>query len=241
MKMFSHTKKWKKSSAMPSLANLIFLHGFLGSSEDFSPLIAQLESDFYCCAPDLTTPTALIDALRKLQPLPTFLIGYSMGGRVALHLAAQAKMCRLILLSTNPGLTSTKEVAARKEEDLKWAELLETLPLEKFLDLWYAQPLFASLKKKKELFEPLLQRRLSIDSKGHANLLRRFGLGTQISSLLPAEATFMYGEEDLKYSNLSHTLPPNWKKIKIAGSGHAVHLENPEACAHHIQELAWRK
>jgi 2-succinyl-6-hydroxy-2,4-cyclohexadiene-1-carboxylate synthase len=226
---------------MPHLANLIFLHGFLGSKEDFIPLTDHLKGDFHCCAPDLTTPTSILEALRQLQPLPTFLIGYSMGGRVALQLAAQAKMCKLILLSAHPGLTSEKELAQKRIEDSNWAKLLETLPLPEFLERWYAQPLFATLKSKQTLFEPLLQRRLLINPSAHANLLKKFGLGSQISLVLPTEATFIYGEEDLKYSNLSHTLPPSWKKIKIAGSGHAVHLENPEACAEHIRMATWKK
>src|SRR5947207_11329176 len=87
---------------------LLLLHGFTGSAATWAPLIDSLPPHFGTIAPDLighgrsdSPPDAhryymarcMADLLAMLDALEverTDLLGYSMGGRVALHLVAVA-------------------------------------------------------------------------------------------------------------------------------------------------------
>src|SRR6202044_3280629 len=74
------------------------------------------------------------------------LCGYSMGGRVALHvaLAAPERVSRLIVIAANPGIEDEDERAARRADDERLATELEEIPFEDFIERWRTQPLFAA-------------------------------------------------------------------------------------------------
>lgn len=146
---------------------LVLLHGFLGDSRDWDEVAGALSGQFFCIIPDLpghgasaigdVDPEQGMDyvALSLLGMLefgpsgPVDIIGYSMGGRIALHFALRyPQRCRrLVLESASPGLTDPAERAARREHDDALACRLEEGPLEAFLRDWYGQPLFASLAR----------------------------------------------------------------------------------------------
>src|SRR5262249_62173637 len=73
------------------------------------------------------------------------LCGYSLGGRVALHvaLAAPERVRRLLLLSTSAGIEDGLERGRRRASDRRLVAELERLPLEQFIARWNRQPLFA--------------------------------------------------------------------------------------------------
>ena len=131
------TKVLKEGPGVP----IVFLHGFLGRSEDWLEVCASLPP-CRCIGIDLPghgdspfEPDFTID-------LPQFhLVGYSMGGRIALQ-KFKDKALTLTLLSTHPGLKDAEERDARRESDAVWAKKLLHLPIDEFLKQWYDQPIF---------------------------------------------------------------------------------------------------
>lgn len=194
---------------------LVFLHGFLGSPHDWDEVISHLP-EYSCLA--LSYPFQI--------PEGSILIGYSMGGRIALR-SSNPK----ILLSTHPGLQTPQEKAARLIQDRQWIEKLLQQPLESFLHDWYAQPLFDSLRAHPE-FSKIFFRRLDQDPKQLAQMLESETLSKQEFN---ADATFLHGQWDQKYAQLYHDL--KIPSLEIPNAGHAVHLENPQECARLIRQL----
>lgn len=147
--------------------SIIALHGFLGRSQDWKPVLAhctpdasdghrvwcpQLLSPDTAFGPDYTLKVwaALFNAaVAALTPPPRVLIGYSMGGRLALHAALQAEMAQpslysgLILLSTHPGIEDRREQLRRQQQDLRWAQRFLHWSWDALLKHWNAQPVFA--------------------------------------------------------------------------------------------------
>ncbi len=105
-----------------------------------------------------------------------------------------------------------------------WIDKLRKESLENFLEAWYAQPLFTDLKVN-------LDHRLCHNSGELALFLERFGVGCMPTPQLHPGTLFAYGERDLKYKTLYHTLPSHVQAVAIPAAGHALHIENPEACA----------
>lgn len=194
---------------------LVFLHGFLGSPEDWEGVIGHLP-EFSCEA--LAYPFQI--------PADSIVIGYSMGGRIALR-SSQPK----ILLSTHPGLQTPEEKAARWLQDQRWIQRLRQEPLESFLQAWYDQSLFASLRGHPD-FHKIFSRRLKQDSLKLAQMLEQESLAHQEFNL--PEAIFLHGQFDTKITQLYQTL--KIPSLEISDAGHAAHLENPQGCAEAIRK-----
>lgn len=187
---------------------LVFLHGFLGAPADWDPVISHLP--YPCLALDLPYQSPLhID-------IPRFhLIGYSLGGRIALAYAAQHphQIASLTLISTHFGLNTQAEKQQRLLQDTQWAALLES-DWDTFIKKWYDQPIFHGFRPHRDKPNiPVLK----------AALLH-FSLGKQ-QRYEPKNALVIVGEHDQKF----RALHP--QAIVIPNAGHAVHLENPEALA----------
>lgn len=73
---------------------------------------------------------------------PSFLAGYSMGGRIALYLALRFPNLfrKTVIISASPGLKTEEERQTRKESDERLALNIEE-NFESFLREWYSQPL----------------------------------------------------------------------------------------------------
>lgn len=185
---------------------IYFLHGFAGDPADWDGVIAHLP-DYKCQA--LTYPFVL--------PTNGILVGYSMGGRIALesHLPK-------IIISSNP---STLHQVKRG----KWIERLKTGSMEQFFDAWYSQPLFESLKAS-PIFPQVIERRLRQDPQTLIIQLTNHPLKEH-----SLKAQFIHGELDIKYKQLYETL--GIKSYGIHEAGHACHLENPAQVARVIRRL----
>ncbi len=169
---------------------LVFLHGFLGTKDDWQPLCNCLPSKFLYSAIDLpghgTTPFS-IDIIGKVKKTldilgAKHLVGYSAGGRLALALKAcfPNTFARTIVLSGHPGIANPKDRLIRYKQDLIWAKCLRTLPMQEFLDLWYMQPIFASLRKKESLFRTVIEKRLIQDPIALSLFLETFSTGLSL-------------------------------------------------------------
>src|SRR5687767_11988081 len=138
------------------VVRLLLLHGFTATGASWDAVRRHVDAGLYEPeAPDLrghgtrsddrpVTVEACVDDLRQERPYA--LAGYSMGGRIALHLAlAQPdKVRRLVLVSTTAGLQTEEERRARCASDEDLADGIERAGLEAFARSWAAQPLFAT-------------------------------------------------------------------------------------------------
>ncbi|HVF32768.1 MAG TPA: alpha/beta fold hydrolase [Acidimicrobiales bacterium] len=161
-------------------------------------------------------------------------VGYSMGGRLALHLAVQEpdRVERLVLVGATAGLDTAAERADRRAADEALARDLERDGLDAFLGRWLANPLFATLPIEAAGIED----RKENTAEGLVASLRRTGTGTQdpLWDRLPSMPVLLVvGEHDAKFTAIAHRLADGWRGpaevARIAGAGHACHLEQPDA------------
>ena len=237
---------------------LLLLHGFTGSSAEWATLIPTLVPLRTVIAVDLighgrspapadparyTMERAVADLLALLDTLGhahVEVLGYSLGGRVALQLAAAApaRVRSLILESASPGIADAAERATRVAADEALAARIEQQGLAWFVDHWAGIPLFASQAAlPTEERAALRARRLRGTATGYANSLRGMGAGRQTSlwAQLPQLATptlIISGEYDAKYVAIGAQMAaamPMARQVVVPGAGHTVHLEQPRA------------
>lgn len=166
---------------------------------------------------------------------PADFVGYSMGGRLALHIAVHHpdQVGKLVLIGATAGLETEDERAARRAADEELAAFLEAEGLEAFLDRWLRNPLFATLPAE----AAALDSRRGNTVEGLAASLRLMGTGTQASlwDRLPsvrADVLFVVGGRDEKFTALARRMAATWggraRVDVVEGAGHAVHLERPD-------------
>jgi 2-succinyl-6-hydroxy-2,4-cyclohexadiene-1-carboxylate synthase len=233
---------------------ILFLHGFLGSKNDWDDVRPAFEDSFDTMAIDLpghgetmvaddslfrmeNCAGGLVQLLDDAGISRCHVVGYSMGGRLAFYLAITypERFASVVLESTSPGLKTAEEREARKTHDAELARKLETRELESFLQDWYNQPLFESLRRDKQSFEKLVRRRLNNAPSGLAKSLRYMGTGTQPSLWerlleIRSPSLLIAGEQDRKYVGIAEEVcrlcPPAEMRI-ISHCGHNVHTELP--------------
>lgn len=225
--------------------SLILLHGFLGGMEDFSSLVKELKTHFSLYLLSLPghgkskeVPITLESIKETIETLPLssyHLLGYSLGGRLARKLEEDPRCKSLILLSTHPGLVSQEEKNERRLLDEKWIVQLENTPFSLFLQAWYNQELFSTLRRKKRLFEALIKRREKEDPQKLACVLKTFGLAQEdYKSDFKKPTLALHGEYDKKFTLLYTKLNEPVTVVTIENASHTVHLENPKQCGNNI-------
>jgi len=241
-------------AGQPSNPPILFLHGFLGSSNDWHSTITNLQHDWHCLALDLPghgksssietsfdrIPKQIIEALDTHSIERVHLIGYSMGGRVALATALEfpSRFKSLVLESASPGLRTKEERVERIAYDRLLAEQLKSFPFEAFLRQWYSQPLF-------ETFQADISERLENNPVSLARALVDLSAGKQPSfwgklSEWPIPCLVLTGEADQKYSKIAREMADLSNRIEtvmVSGSGHVVHHENPGAFIDRIKQF----
>lgn len=227
--------------------SLVLLHGFSGTRHAWDGVVAQLRRERYLpLALDLpghgdaseaqapiTFDSCVADVLAQ-SPERFALCGYSLGGRVALHVALTApeRVTRLILVSSSAGIADADERALRSAADRRLADELERAPFDEFIERWRTQPLFAG--------DPLaVAARARADQRRNrpgplAGVLRGLGAG-EMRPLwdrlgeLEMPVTLLVGERDVKYRALGERmleLLPNAELVVLPG-GHRLTLESP--------------
>jgi 2-succinyl-6-hydroxy-2,4-cyclohexadiene-1-carboxylate synthase len=234
----------------------VFLHGFMGSAADWEPVIATLADAYRCVAVDLPghgaslglppEAYAFAGAARRLRDTldglgigRAALVGYSMGGRLALYVALRhpERCAGLLLESASPGLRGAEERAARRRSDEALARRLEAGDFERFLEDWYRQPLFASLARDQELLRRTVAARRRNDPRELARSLRGMGTGGQPSlweelPQLAVPALAVVGELDEKFVGIARRMAGRYPALEVAvaaGAGHNARAEAPDA------------
>lgn len=248
----------------PARPAVLLLHGFMGAASDWRAVVAALEVQYRCLAVDLPghgrsvglareaytmagAAKGLVKVLDEAGLERCAIVGYSMGGRLALYFAlAYPERCtRLLLESASPGLEAEAERAARRAEDEGRARRLVEEGLAVFLKNWYHQPLFASLGRQEGLVETLIARRLRNDPHELARSLRGMGTGQQPSLWerlgdLRVSTLALTGALDPKYAGIVRRmgrLNPHVQAVVVSGAGHNVHAEAPALYLNHLNDF----
>jgi 2-succinyl-6-hydroxy-2,4-cyclohexadiene-1-carboxylate synthase len=190
------------------------------------------------CPPG-TTNDGVADAIAGGWSGARTVIGYSLGGRVALRLAQRHphRVSRLILISAGPGISDASERAARRRSDERLALVLDHGGLGAFLALWEALPaLRPAVAPSRAAMARLRALRLSHDPQGLAACLRCLGQGVVVPDPAPPACplVLIHGAEDRAYADHANALARsagNARVIAVAGAGHAVHRDQPAALA----------
>jgi len=251
---------------------LLFLHGFLGDRREWDEIAPRFEQDCLCLTVDLPghgqtrlparsqvelgneryaampdVAVALLALLDMLEIRSCSLIGYSMGGRLALQMAVlqPVRFASLVLGSASPGIRSDQERRERMAEDDRRAEQLLDFGLEAFLNQWYSQPMFQTLRADPARLDALIRRRLDNDPGQLARALRVMSVGRQPSlwqqwtaNRIPA--LLVAGALDPKYRGIAAEMAglcPAAQLCVIDGCGHNVHYEDPQAYTQHVNRF----
>ena len=237
---------------------LVLLHGFTGSAAGWGQLMDILadyglriiaidlpghgQSDAPEDAKRYSIEYCQKDILAALQELgvrkgQAIILGYSMGGRIALYTALSGYFRALILESASPGLEDPAEREERRTSDEALAASIEHEGVPAFIERWERLPLFASQRTLPfECREALHRQRLQNNGIGLAQSLRGVGTGVQPSlyARLPTlhiPVLLIAGELDTKFTtiakHMAQALPQSQLHI-IPVAGHTVHLEQPQ-------------
>ncbi|MEM6784317.1 MAG: 2-succinyl-6-hydroxy-2,4-cyclohexadiene-1-carboxylate synthase [Bacteroidota bacterium] len=233
----------------PAHSALVYLHGWLGSARDWNavqPLLPGLALDLpgHGAARHQTEAAAslpgaadavvaAVEAARVERPV---LVGYSMGGRVAMTAALRhpGRFRALILESTSPGLRTEAERTARHAVDEARAAQVER-DFAGFLHDWYRLPLFASLDAVPGRVAATVAERLLGDPAELARALRGLSVAHQpsywdrLADLPPTLA--LAGALDAKYVGIVEAMAaaPTVTARVVPDAGHSIHRERPAA------------
>lgn len=240
------------SGAGPTLA---LLHGFTGAASSWASIISRLAGAYQLIAFDLLGHGAsaspadaasyrmesqaadIAGLLDQLAVRDAHLLGYSMGGRLALYLALRypALFRSLILESASPGIDNETERAERRRRDEALADAIEAGGIDAFVQTWESLSLWET--QSEALIREQRSQRAANDPVGLANCLRGMGAGAQPNlwpqlTNLRLPTCLIVGERDQKYRRINAAMAAaiTGSRLEIvAGAGHNVHLENPRA------------
>jgi 2-succinyl-6-hydroxy-2,4-cyclohexadiene-1-carboxylate synthase len=225
---------------------LVLLHGFTHTGASWAAVIDALGERYRPLAPDIrghgrssdVEPVDLEHVIGDIaaQDSGAFtLVGYSMGGRIALHAALELpdRIERLVLIGASPGIADHTERARRAEVDEQLANEIEQSSIEEFASSWARTPVLSD--QPADVAEAVHAVRLCNTPVGLARALRGLGTGAlgpvwkRLPELRPP-TTLIAGERDLKFTRLASemaSLIPAAEVLIVSGAGHAVHLEKP--------------
>lgn len=257
-----HIEQWNRDAKQ----TIVLLHGFTGSTKTWHNVVAHLPTDIRCITVDLIghgkTAAPLIETqysmdfqieilhelFDTLQLEKFAILGYSMGGRVALSYAVRypSQITHLLLESASPGLADEQQRNLRKIADDQLAEKIVANGVESFVNKWENIALFASQKLLATHVQLVIrEERLAQRAIGLANSLRGMGTGVMPALWGPAlitltmPVTLITGQLDEKFIQINNEMQKQIQKAKhmtIPTVGHAIHVENPTKFATIVKE-----
>ena len=237
---------------------ITLLHGFTQSGRSWREVISKMPAGWKWIVPDLRghgetqtrqgSPCSMDACMEDLLALwddlgveRTHLAGYSMGGRLALHVAARRpdRVLSLLTIGAHAGLEEdAREGRRRGDEGL--ADRIEKEGIEAFVDYWGALPLFTGLERRGPSYVAELRaERLQNHVTGLACSLRGMGAGAMEPvwnelGQVTFPCTFVAGQQDHGYVASARRLAATVRNGKfeiVPRAGHAVHQERPDAFA----------
>jgi len=231
---------------------LMLLHGFTGDVSTWK--LSRLSDSFKVITIDIighgksdapadpnrytmeAVAKDLCDMLNILGINRIHLLGYSMGGRLALSFTMfyPERVKTLILESSSPGLKTEEERKNRIRQDEYLANTILEDGIEHFVNYWENIPLFKSQTQLPEQVQKSIRKqRLKNSPLGLANSLRGMGTGRQPSwwdHLQKCElpVLLLTGELDQKFCRIAKDMEadlPNCQHIIFPNVGHTIHLE----------------
>uniref|UniRef100_A0A0D9VHL4 Mandelate racemase/muconate lactonizing enzyme C-terminal domain-containing protein n=1 Tax=Leersia perrieri TaxID=77586 RepID=A0A0D9VHL4_9ORYZ len=273
---FSYHVKLQEAGDCTNEKVVLFLHGFLGTSEDWVPMMKALSPSARVIAVDLpghgeskiiqhgvenpnqasVTVQVVADLLLKLicdiTDGEVFVVGYSMGARIALHMAlnknhkavTSRQISGAVIISGSPGLRDEASKRRRSAIDKSRAHFLSSCGLDSFLETWYSAKMWASLREHPKFDSLVRTRREHNNIKALSKVLADSSIGRQKSlwedlKHLKSPLLIVAGEKDLKFKEISQEICREIRKYRdcesnglcemiiVPDSGHAVHIENP--------------
>lgn len=192
-------------------------HGFLGSPDDFK----------FLAGPDVTLHDVYaMEKFPVISPEDT-LIGYSLGGRIALDIADQNnyKLKKVVMINSHPGLSTEKERLFRKDFEVTLLQKLKQTSLSDFMSYWNKLPIFL-FDKPVTLESPERYRK-------SAEIFDRFRLSNQKDHLPMImmnkdKVLWIIGSLDEKYMDMAREkLLPNEIPLKFIEGGHRL-FQHPQ-------------
>ena len=237
--------------SVPDGDAILLLHGFSNTHRCWRRVLnAGLAEGGRVLAPDIrghgdassarpVSLDAVLDDIDALAPQRFTLLGYSQGGRLALHAALDPRLSfrisQLVLIGASPGIAEAAERAARRRADETLAAALEEGSIAEFDARWASTPLLADLSP--DLAAESQEDRLRNNPAGLAAALRGLGTGA-LPSLwgrlgeLTMPVKLIAGEQDDKFTALTHRMAEVIPAVSVhivPGAGHQVHLQQPSA------------
>ncbi|MBC7537504.1 MAG: alpha/beta fold hydrolase [Bacteriovorax sp.] len=238
---------------------IVFFHGFLGDKEDLKNISSSFGSQYSRLYIDLpghgktkiVNFNSSLDLFLKLSQFinlfsnnPIF-YGYSMGGRIALHLALTFITPKfLILESAGLGLENKTEQIRRREDDFNQFSDLKQGELHEFLNRWYQNPIFKNFNEHPS-YESEINYKSLHDFKEWRDSQNFLSAGCfplieenlEKLNFATFPLLYIYGENDFKYKNFAQRLLILETKIKVSigaiiGSGHNPHKTHPLETTH---------
>lgn len=215
--------------------------------EAWKPVAERLATRYrsICIDPLESTLEGRLEELAERAGTGATLVGYSMGGRLALHAALRApgRFAALVLVGASAGIEDESARAARRSFDEALAEWMERRPIDEVVARWEASPIFAT--QSRALRAAQRAARLSHDPAELASLLRTAGQGA-LSPVwhrlgeIACPALIVAGELDREYVEAARRMAeamPSATAHVIPGAGHAPQLEAPDRFAEGLLEF----
>ncbi len=243
-------------SGNPDNPTLLFLHGFMGNSRDWLPVAQYFKNDYYCIMPDLpghgknlrlamddvlgyhSLAKGLLGLIEHIHTDQVFLIGYSMGGRLALYFAIHhaKQVQRLILESTHPGLLDQQARVQRAQVDEQRANQIQAYGIKSFVDHWYQMDLFRSMQQQPDMFAAMKLTRMENTARWMAKVIRELSPGLQPAlwnrlNEVSMATLLISGAQDAKYTHIMQKIAgkiPQARVNVIPNVGHSTHFEAPK-------------
>ena len=224
------------------------LHGALGLKQDWDPFLENLKASetlseefVYCSNLYETDPVSIEDTARRLNDIasgfssPRLLLGYSLGGRIAMTMLVQAPELwqAAVFLGARLPMEDEGEREQRRLWDHSWKEKCLHLPWSEFLKEWQALPVFqgrALPDNRAELESCRVRVAKSFELWSPANA--KVGLKDLLSVSKPI--LWVAGEDDLSYRDSNHRFAEasdDFSSCVIVGAAHRAHMEAPQLFA----------